>query len=221
MVTQGFVDPTKLTNQLILWLRFNLLFTVAGSVIWLLLLIFAFIMQSNPTMLGDSRPLIIMSIRISMFTFFIGLFVIYLVNFIFLLYWVDQANKNVRQLGAQGMKFSPGAAIGWFFVPIANLFFIPRIMNEIWKTSKNPSAWQNEPDEPLILRWFWFWVIASAFSMIADNLYNENLPAEQLVLPTALELVTGLCSLISVIALISVIKKIYAMQMSHVQAANH
>ncbi len=213
-----FVDPTKLTNQLILWLRFNLLFSVAGSIIWLLLLIFAFFMQSNPTALEDNRHLVLVSIRISMLTFFIGLFVIYVVNFFLLLYWVHQANLNVRQLGAQGMKFSPGAAIGWFFVPLANLFFIPKIMNEIWKTSKNPSAWQNEPDEPLILRWFWFWVIASAFSAMADRLYNENLPAEQLVLPTALELLTGLCSLVSVVALISVIKKIYAMQMSHVQA---
>lgn len=36
--------------------------------------------------------------------------------------WVYRANYNCRQWGAAGMRFTPGWSVGWFFVPIMNLF---------------------------------------------------------------------------------------------------
>ena len=32
--------------------------------------------------------------------------------------WIYRANANVRALGAKDMKFTPGWAVGWYFVPI-------------------------------------------------------------------------------------------------------
>src|SRR5262249_29946861 len=38
-----------------------------------------------------------------------------------LLVWVYRANRNARALGAEGLAYSPGWSVGWFFVPLANL----------------------------------------------------------------------------------------------------
>jgi hypothetical protein len=32
--------------------------------------------------------------------------------------WIYRANANARALGAKDMKFTPGWAVGWYFVPI-------------------------------------------------------------------------------------------------------
>src|ERR1700754_3506800 len=47
--------------------------------------------------------------------------------------WIHRANRNARALGAVGMRFSPGWAVGWFFVPIANLWKPYQAMKEIWQ----------------------------------------------------------------------------------------
>src|ERR1043166_6019302 len=46
--------------------------------------------------------------------------------FIFLgitfLRWIHRANKNLHCLSTEVMRLSPGWAIGWYFIPVANLF---------------------------------------------------------------------------------------------------
>src|SRR5947209_8456564 len=36
--------------------------------------------------------------------------------------WIYRANHNVRALGARELRYTPGWAVGWFFVPILNLW---------------------------------------------------------------------------------------------------
>src|SRR5262245_38518555 len=72
--------------------------------------------------------------------------------------WTYRANSNCRALGAQGMNFSPGWAVAWYFMPIAFLWKPYQAMKEIWQASKNPFAWQHE-GRPVMLPWWWFfWV---------------------------------------------------------------
>jgi hypothetical protein len=37
--------------------------------------------------------------------------------------WLHRANRNLPALGAIGLKFTPGWAVGCFFVPLVNVFF--------------------------------------------------------------------------------------------------
>jgi hypothetical protein len=46
-----------------------------------------------------------------------------------------RANRNARALGATGMRFTPGWCVGWYFVPIMNLFRPYQAMKEIWMAS--------------------------------------------------------------------------------------
>src|SRR4051812_40932909 len=51
----------------------------------------------------------------------LGQLVIFIVTGITFLRWIHRANVNVRGFGAEGMTFTPGWSVGWYFVPIANL----------------------------------------------------------------------------------------------------
>jgi hypothetical protein len=50
--------------------------------------------------------------------------------------WIYRANSNARQLGATDMQFSPGWSVGWYFIPIANLWKPYQAMCEIWRASR-------------------------------------------------------------------------------------
>jgi hypothetical protein len=49
--------------------------------------------------------------------------------------FVRRANRNARALGARNMEFTPGWAVGWFFVPFANLFKPYQAVREIYLAS--------------------------------------------------------------------------------------
>jgi hypothetical protein len=51
------------------------------------------------------------------------------------LMWLFRTSKNLRTLAGTAMRFSPGWTVGWFFVPIANLFKPYQAVKEIWLVS--------------------------------------------------------------------------------------
>jgi hypothetical protein len=77
---------------------------------------------------------------------------------IFILRWIYFANFNAHQLGAIGMRFTPGWSIGWFFIPIANFWKPYQVMKELWQVSKNSSTWRVQSVSPLV-PWWWFLIV--------------------------------------------------------------
>ena len=51
------------------------------------------------------------------------------------LVWVYRASANAHALGFGDLKFRPGWAVGWWFVPIANLIQAPRTMLELYRVA--------------------------------------------------------------------------------------
>src|SRR4030095_8115621 len=58
-----------------------------------------------------------------------------LASFVSLLVWIYAAHANLPALNAGPLEFSPGWAVGWFFIPIANLVKPYQAVVEIWKGS--------------------------------------------------------------------------------------
>ena len=81
--------------------------------------------------------------------------------------WIYRANSNARQLGAQNMSYTPAWSIGYYFIPVFNLWKPYLAMKEIWMASKKPLDW-NLIKVPLILpAWWALWLIS--------NLLNQSI----------------------------------------------
>ena len=59
----------------------------------------------------------------------------YIATIIAFLFWIHRASKNLEPLGVEYQEFSPGWAIGWWFIPIMSLFRPYQVMKEIWAES--------------------------------------------------------------------------------------
>jgi len=88
------------------------------------------------------------------------------------LVWFSRSYRNLRALGAEGLEYSPGVAIGWWFVPVVNCWKPFRVAVEIWRGS-DPMAMKNDlasragmPTPALLAIWWMGWLTA----LVLDNL---------------------------------------------------
>jgi Domain of unknown function (DUF4328) len=74
------------------------------------------------------------------------------------LVWQYRSHGNLWAVGADGLRFTPGWAVGWWFVPVAGLVMPYMVMKELWSASGAAS----DGGGPGWLRTWW---IASATAL--------------------------------------------------------
>ena len=104
-------------------------------------------------------------------------FLAFIITAVFFCIWIYRAHKNLLSLNSHNLKYTPGWAVGWFFIPIFSLFRPYQVTREIWKASDprtditNGTTWRNAPGSPLLGWWWALWIIASFGGYIVSRLY--------------------------------------------------
>jgi hypothetical protein len=159
--TQGYnftVDPKALTRLL-------------QSLLWVTALV------SCLALIADSEALLRIhfgEVTPDQFTNDVGMIQLglYFVTGVVFLKWVYRAYWNIQGFGAEGLRFSPGWALGYYFVPILNFVRPVQVMSEIWRVSQDPQNWLQTRGSWLIGTWwalFLFWLIATLASLLFPN----------------------------------------------------
>jgi len=97
---------------------------------------------------------------------------IFILTAIFFLMWIHRATLNCRGFGAQ-LKFTPGMAVGIYFIPFLNLVYPCQAMQEIWKASRNPAQWQTERASILVGFWWAFWLLHAVLGQVL-TIYSKT-----------------------------------------------
>jgi hypothetical protein len=84
--------------------------------------------------------------------------------------WVYRAYKNIQGFGAENLKYSPGWAVGYYFMPILGLIRPVQVMGEIWRASENPRDWRRRPGSWLIGSWWALFLVYTVITQIALQL---------------------------------------------------
>lgn len=74
------------------------------------------------------------------------------------LLWQHRAHANLRAAGIPRLAFTPGWAVGWWFVPFANLVKPSQTVREVWKASSGHERWESRKTWPVIGWWWAMWV---------------------------------------------------------------
>jgi hypothetical protein len=149
---RDFRDPATLTQWLKVLLVLSLLLDFIATVSGMMELALLRSLQ-NETFTGDfaaaatSNDNRQQAIGVAQFALFVVTDIVFLT-------WIHRVNRNARALGAEGMRFTPGWSVGWFFVPIMNLWRPFQVMREIWQASAQPGNWRAVQAPPL-LGWWW------------------------------------------------------------------
>jgi len=137
------------------------------------------------------------------------------------LFWRYKANRNCWYYGAQEMRFTPGWAVGWSFVPVMNLFKPYQVMQEIWKTSTVPNDWKNQKSS-VFIKWWWFFClvdvfIGRAFSRLAIKSALKEETVKQMQDVTVASIMSSITTFIACLLTLALVLKIQKKQKALVQ----
>lgn len=139
--------------------------------------------------------------------------IVFIITAIIFLKWKYRANLNCHGFGAQDMKFKPGWAIGYYFIPILSFFKPYQAMEEIWKVSTNPANWQNEKGSRLIILWWSLWLICSFLGQLSLRAsLGSAKTIESLENATIISIMVYIGEILLCIVTISLVKAIFTKQ---------
>ena len=203
-VPRGFAqDPARLTRFLTKMLWASLVMSALAAIAAVVSMA-----TGNATQSTDDEMTLMDGIE-----FLVGLtqFVVWIVTLVTLMRWIYRANLNARGLGAQGMTFTPGWSVGWYFVPIANLWKPYQAMKEIWQASCNPRAWSTITEASQVGTWWTLFLLSTILGNLAFRLSLME-GAELALLGTVTAWASDVMDLPLCLVSIRLVKSIYEMQ---------
>jgi hypothetical protein len=206
------VDPTGLTRllQRLLWIG------VAVACVALVDDIAEFVQvqigRVSPDQLTNSDPIQgIVGLLQS------GLGVVTAITF---LKWIYRAYKNVQGFGAEGLRFSPGWAIGYYFIPILSLIRPVQVMSEIWRASYDPRNWPQSPGSWLIAAWWTLFLLYSGVTQVSLQIGIQASTNDQWTLAAVFAILGDFFSVPLSIIVLRLVTEIYKRQKELVEGAN-
>lgn len=135
------------------------------------------------------------------------------------LLWYSRAYRNIAALGVSRPRWGRGWAVGYWFIPIANLFRPKQVMNDIWRGSDpqlsvNTANLQNLPVNPLLHWWWAAWLLSGWISNFAiRRAFDDQAPTiDNLQAQATGYVVTDVADLVVGVLAILVIRSITARQ---------
>ena len=143
---------------------------------------------------------------------------LYIGCFIALLIWIYRANKNLRSLRAAGLSFTPGWAVGWFFVPFMNLFRPYQVVSEIWKASgpkvnmADDTSWKAVTTSPIVGCWWALFLTSNFIANIALRTVFSGIELSDLLDSTYAYMVSDGIAVIYLLTAIFMVRRISQFQ---------
>jgi len=90
---------------------------------------------------------------------------------IFFLVWLYRAYSNLTPLQVQNQSYTPGWAVGWWFIPIASLWMPYLVVKELWEKSdplvhEETEYWHRSYIPTLFRCWWALWVCSGMVGLI-------------------------------------------------------
>lgn len=217
VIPGDFRDPVRLTQ----WLTRLLIAGIALSVIalWSGFLEYDLLQEAQEGLIPSDADAEANDVRQAV----VGLFqvLVFIVTGVVFLRWIYRANKNARQLGAKGMQFTPGWSVGWYFVPIANLWKPYQAMKEIWNASVDPLKWDAQGRSPILGLWWALWLLSSFLGNLSFRLAVQAETIAELISANAVTLVSDALDIPLLWVAVVLVRRIFEMQRAALRGEPH
>ena len=109
--------------------------------------------------------------------------------------WIYRASANAAAIDPSDKRIRPGWAVGWFFVPIANLFLPYRAMKETWS-----STFDHRADVPgWMSLWWGLWVISGILALISLGMAADTSDLDRFATSNTLDIfISGLGVMVAI-----------------------
>ncbi len=95
----------------------------------------------------------------------------FLVSVVVICMWIHRAHANLHEMGHEGLEYTPGWAVGWYFIPFANLIKPFQAMRELWNESHSLSDGFAQDAPGNLGLWWGLWLSGNIVGNISTRLY--------------------------------------------------
>jgi len=146
---------------------------------------------------------------------------LYLATFIFtiitFLMWQRRIRKNADYIGITGLRFSTVGVVGWWFVPIMNIFRPYQVMKEMWQSNYHSVNEQPEWCNSMVsglLGWWWGLLLVSGWIAYGAGNLSLSRDPNLLIAGGWMEIVSSAIGVLSAVLAIALVREITAFQES-------
>jgi hypothetical protein len=133
--------------------------------------------------------------------------------------WIYRAAANVVAAGIAGFDFTPGWAVGWYFVPFANLVQPFRAMRQIWNASHAGGSDLDRGD-PILTLWWTVWLASNISANISIQMSFRATSAEMVNSSLYLGAISSVLSLVLFVVGMRLVERITEAQRDRLSPAH-
>ena len=134
----------------------------------------------------------------------------YIATIIAFLFWIHRVSKNLKPLGVEHQRFSPCWAVGWWFIPIMNLFRPYQVMKDIWAGSYPHQEF--DPVSPLLGPWWAIFLLSGWVGNISWRLVISGDTVEEFIVADWVAVASDIGTLIAGILVATLVFQITSNQ---------
>lgn len=106
----------------------------------------------------------------------LGLLVSIVLSIVFFCMWTHRVVANSYAFGGRFNEITPGWAVGWYFIPFANLVKPYQALKQAWQTT------HDETDAPGVLpAWWGLWIASNIIGNISFRLTMNDMAEEAMI----------------------------------------
>lgn len=146
--------------------------------------------------------------------------VAFFVSVVFVGRWIHCAHATLHERGIEGLEFTPGWAIGWYFVPFANLVKPFQAMRELWIASHSEIDRFGAEAPYEIKVWWAAWIVGNILSTVSTRilLLGEGGPSA-VTLGNALAAASNVTDVVAALLLLRIVARVTEAQRGGLTAA--
>ena len=135
----------------------------------------------------------------------------YVVTVVLVARWILRGNGNGHAM-SDWVTITPGWNVGWFFIPIANLWKPFEGLRQTWQASANPGD-PASVSVPGVMRWWWgLWLVTNILGNISMRISFSAQTADAVIAGAWIDVVSFAIDVALTLALVRVIRDLSALQ---------
>jgi Domain of unknown function (DUF4328) len=137
---------------------------------------------------------------------------VFIATVIFWLLWQYRAYSNLSLVGSRDTEETPGWSVGYWFIPIINIFKPYQITAELWRKSELQNA--RDPigglsgGTPLVLAWWIVYVLNGLAARLFGSLVKSAKSVDELMTATMAGILSDVVGIVACILAILVVQRI-------------
>jgi hypothetical protein len=138
-----------------------------------------------------------------------GWSLLYVVTVIVFGRWIYVAHRNLPALGAERLRYTPGWAVGMFFIPILNLWKPFQAMSDLVRASRDPRYWHLDDTPVLVGFWWALWLVVSTFGNSVGKMNSGANTLDSIQTATFMHIVESVLSLPLYVLALFIVRRVW------------